>query len=194
MRLIARVTLTLLVFVLAACGSTPKNAPVKLDQAGVLKAHPGLLGLPVPPELQKSEEAPRRPGAEPESQNSVQPIGGTAVKAAELSNRLFFDYRDAAVREEYAEALATHARRLTENPNLRLRLEGNADERGGEAYNRQLGLQRAEAVKKLLTSRGASARQIKAISHGKANPLVSGQDEASWAMNRRVDLIYEERR
>ena len=104
---------------------------------------------------------------------------------------LYFDYKDARIRPDHDRLLDEHARKLTANRKAKLRIEGHADERGSDAYNKQLGMKRAKSVKQALTRRGVNPAQIKLLSHGKARPKVKGHDEASWAENRRADLIYE---
>ena len=200
MRLFVRLFLLSLIFTLAACSSAPKNAEMKLDQSGALKVHPGLLGLPVPPELQQAADENRRrseAGSETTARaDTTAPTGKEAQKPgaegkAPSPNSVYFDYKDATLKSDYASMLEAHARKLAENPKARLRVEGNADERGGDGFNKRLGLQRAEAVKRALTEKGAGEKQIKAVSNGEAKPLAKGHDEASWAENRRADLIYE---
>lgn len=201
MRLFVRLFLLSLIFTLAACSSAPKNAEMKLDQSGALKVHPGLLGLPVPPELQQAADENRRrseAGSETTARaDTTAPTGkeaqkpGAEGKAATAPNSVYFDYKDATLKSDYAAMLEAHARKLAENPKARLRVEGNADERGSDGFNKRLGLQRAEAVKRALTEKGADEKRIKAVSNGEARPLSKGHDEASWAENRRADLIYE---
>jgi len=72
--------------------------------------------------------------------------------------------------------------------NARLDVEGNADERGPEAYNRDLGERRAHAVSSYLQSLGVSASDLNAISFGKDRPLCLGHEESCWKQNRRVTL------
>lgn len=192
MRLLARLTLSVLALSLGACSLLPKKQPVVVDtpkvvQTGVLKVHPGLLGQPVPPELQNKDETQLAKAAEPVVAKPAKPS-----EAELLAKRnLYFAYKSAEVQAEDSELLAAHARRLAQNPKIRLRVEGNADERGSDGFNKQLGLQRAEAVKQALTTGGADAKQIKAVSLGKKKPKETGHDEASWAENRRADLVYE---
>src|ERR1700741_1905531 len=49
-----------------------------------------------------------------------------------LANNLvvYFDYDQADIRPEFNEMLQVHGRNLSQNPNMQVRLEGHADERG----------------------------------------------------------------
>jgi len=86
--------------------------------------------------------------------------------------------------------LKAHARQLQQNPNLRVRLEGHADERGSREYNIALGERRAQAVRQVLQLQGASSTQLSTVSYGEERPKSLGHDETSWAQNRRVELVY----
>lgn len=77
---------------------------------------------------------------------------------------------------------------LNANPSLKVRLEGNCDERGTREYNVGLGERRANAVRQALTASGVSDRQLSVISYGEERPVANGHDEASWSQNRRVEI------
>ena len=78
---------------------------------------------------------------------------------------------------------------LQRYPNVRITLEGHADERGTREYNIALGERRANAAKNYLVSRGIPAERISTISYGKERPKALGSDEASWAQNRRAVTV-----
>ncbi len=78
------------------------------------------------------------------------------------------------------------ARCLRASQSLHLMIEGNADERGTEEYNMQLGSKRASAVEKYLIALGVSDSQVKTVSYGENKPVCTEQDEACWAKNRRA--------
>jgi len=79
---------------------------------------------------------------------------------------------------------------LAANPDVKVTVEGHCDERGSREYNIALGERRANAVKRLFLSQGASERQIITISYGEERPADMGSHEAAWAKNRRVELTY----
>ena len=108
-----------------------------------------------------------------------------------LSKRsVYFDYDSNAVKDEYRGLVQAHSRYLTDNRNSRIRIEGNADERGSREYNLALGQRRAEAVKKVMTVLGVNDVRIETISFGEEKPASSGHDEQAWAQNRRADIKY----
>ena len=103
---------------------------------------------------------------------------------------VYFDFDVFTIKPKYDAMLQQHAAYLKAHPELQVRLEGNADERGGREYNLSLGQKRSEAVKRALTTLGATAGQQEAVSFGEEKPKATGHDEASWAENRRVDIVY----
>ncbi len=46
-------------------------------------------------------------------------------------------------------------------------------------------------MRKALGSLGVSDNQVEAVSFGEEKPRATGTDEASWAENRRADLVYQ---
>ena len=83
-----------------------------------------------------------------------------------------------------------HAEYMAKRPNLTVRLEGNADERGSSEYNLALGQRRADGVKKMLLMGGVREGQIESVSYGEEKPKGRTHDESSWSQNRRTDLNY----
>jgi len=211
MHSLVKFLIPILLVLLSACSSAPKMTTPKLEQKGALKAHPGLLGQPVPPELREAEErkvarvdatgAQENPSGAEQPANATSPRETAKTSGAQEKTKndtlpsspgsLYFDYKDARIRPDHERLLEEHARKLTASRKAKLRIEGHADERGSDNYNKQLGMKRAESVKQALTQRGVAPKQLKLLSLGKSRPKVKGHDEASWAENRRADLIYE---
>jgi len=78
---------------------------------------------------------------------------------------------------------------LRTHSEIMITVEGHCDERGTDAYNIALGERRAEAVKNFLVDLGISANRLNTISYGEERPIVLGQNESSWAKNRRAQLV-----
>ncbi len=75
---------------------------------------------------------------------------------------------------------------LKDNPNSKAKVDGYCDERGSFAYNKKLGLRRADAVKQRFVEKGINAKRVTTFSYGEANPEDPRHNEAAWAKNRRV--------
>ncbi len=109
-----------------------------------------------------------------------------------LSKRvIFFDYNQAGIRPEFMILINTHAQLVAKFPQLKMRLEGHADERGSREYNVALSDQRSQSVKRIMGIQGARDEQIKTIGYGEEIPIVSGHNKDSWQQNRRVEIKYE---
>ncbi len=78
---------------------------------------------------------------------------------------------------------------LKKHPIVKLRIEGNCDERGTIEYNLALGEKRAMAAKNYIVSKGISPDRISIISYGKSRPLDPAHNEYAWAKNRRDHFV-----
>lgn len=108
-----------------------------------------------------------------------------------LSTRvIYFAYDASEVAADYQDVVVAHGAYLASNPEVRVTVEGHADERGSREYNIALGEHRAIAVKQLLMAQGASEGQITTISYGEERPVDIASNEAAWSGNRRVELVY----
>ena len=103
---------------------------------------------------------------------------------------VYFDYDEAEILPEFNALLQAHGRNLAANPNMQVRLEGHADERGSREYNIGLGERRSQAVRRVLMLQGAGQQQLTTVSYGEERPAASGSDDESWKLNRRVELVY----
>ena len=103
---------------------------------------------------------------------------------------VYYPFDVSAVQDADKPVVQAHAKYLSEHANRKVRLEGNADERGSNEYNLALGQRRADGVKKMLVLGGAKAGQLESVSYGEEKPKAAGHDEASWSQNRRTDLNY----
>ena len=91
-------------------------------------------------------------------------------------------------KSQYDAVLSQDAELMKQFPSIRVRIEGNCDERGTQEYNLALGERRARAVYDYFVAHGVNPGQLEMISYGKENPAVLGTGEAVWAKNRRDDF------
>ena len=154
----------LAVSLLAACSSTPESSDLATVDAT------GTSGVP---KLSAAAMAKLRDPNSPLSKRSV-----------------YFDYDQYDVKGEYKNQLQAHAKFIASEPNARVLVQGNTDDRGSREYNLALGQRRADAIKKQLVLMGAPESQIESVSLGKEKPKALGDNEAAWAENRRGDMLY----
>jgi peptidoglycan-associated lipoprotein len=170
----------LLLALLAGCATTTREQ----DGAAVEDRT-----KPLGPEAMK--KTPPDTGAKPLDQR---PVTGDPLKDPGniLSQRsIFFDLDSNLVKEEFKPIVAAHARYLQQNRAAKMRVEGNADERGSREYNIALGQRRADAVRQMMQLLGAQASQIETVSYGEEKPRCTGSDEGCLAQNRRGDIVYQ---
>jgi peptidoglycan-associated lipoprotein len=153
---------------LAACASKPKYA------------------AETPPQPQAPIQAPpMRRDAPPVAQAPMGPVPGSMQDfVVNVGDRVYFDTDQYNVRDDARPMLDAQAAWLARYPAVRVRIEGNADERGTREYNFALGGRRAEAVRSYLVSRGVAPSRIETISYGKERPIDMGAGEDAWAKNR----------
>jgi len=100
----------------------------------------------------------------------------------------FFAFDSASINGQTAEALELVAQCMGENGALagkELELVGHTDPRGSDAYNKELGITRAESVARYLRDHGVEITQIEINSVGEDG---ASPDAADWPLDRRVDI------
>lgn len=157
---------------LAACSSTKlddKNAPVESRSGAGNSADTRAVGTV--------------------NAGSADPLNDPQGVLAKRS--VYFDYDSYSIKDEYRAVVENHAKYLVAHKDRKVIVQGNTDDRGGAEYNLALGQKRAEALRKALVLLGVSDAQVEAVSFGKEKPKALGQDEASFAENRRADIAYQ---
>ena len=158
-------------------------------------AAPGAMGpsAATAPATSAAKPAPKmaevpvtRPAPPAESSVKPAPAVTPAVTTSESPLKdIFFNFDDATILADQKQALGRDFAWLKANPEAKVTIAGNCDERGTEEYNLALGERRADAVKNYLVAEGIAADRISTISYGKDRPFVLGHDENAWKMNRR---------
>lgn len=110
---------------------------------------------------------------------------------APLERVIYFDYDQAELRPEFLDIVAQHGRFLSQNLAGSVRLEGHTDERGTREYNIALGEARAKTIERMLQLQGVAGTQTRTVSYGEELPVDDTHNNDAWAVNRRVNIIYE---
>jgi peptidoglycan-associated lipoprotein len=152
---------------LAACASHPPPPPAP-------PVPPPEQGGPPP---QQTYQAPQQPASGP-APGTVQDF------VINVGDRVYFDFNEAQIRADAAPVLDGQAAWLRHYGAVRVRIDGNCDERGTREYNFALGARRADAIRDYLIRHGVDAGRITTISYGKERPIDPGHDEAAWAKDR----------
>ena len=163
-------TLLITLAFLAACSSTKTNTqttpPVETKPAPVVKTAEQLAA--------EAAEAAR-----------------VADEKVRQERTIYFEFDKSNIRDEYRSVIEAHANYLAKHADVKVKLEGNADERGTPEYNVALGEARAKAVADIFKTFGVSETQMEVISYGEERPVDNGHNEDAWAKNRRVEIVYQ---
>ncbi|MGB7406156.1 MAG: peptidoglycan-associated lipoprotein Pal [Pacificimonas sp.] len=144
--------------------------------------------LPPPPPPQVPQQTP----APTPTATDTGAVGSTAVPGSVAdfmqqvgSDTVYFAYDSSSLDAEARDTLAKQAAWLGQYPDVRVTIEGHADERGTRDYNLALGERRASAIATYMQQQGLGAGRVTTISYGKERPAVEGSSEAAYAQNRR---------
>jgi peptidoglycan-associated lipoprotein len=144
-------------------------------------------GVPPGPPINPFQAASSQPGGGQLA--GLTSFEGMALDTNTLApNTIHFAYDSAVIRDSDQANLQAVASYLNANPNDKLLVQGNCDERGTEEYNRALGERRALAAREALAQLNVDPMRIRTISYGKDRPVDPGHDEAAWRANRRDDF------
>lgn len=180
----------ILVNLLAACASDkPKEAVVEPQATAADAAARAKAETEAAERAKVEAEAAAKAQAEAD-RAKAEADAAAAAKSALDKRSVYFPFDVDAIQAADKDTIVAHGKNLEQNPQIKVRVEGNCDERGSSEYNLALGQRRAKNTKKALVLSGAKATQIQTISYGESKPVAPGHDEASWAQNRRADINY----
>jgi peptidoglycan-associated lipoprotein len=146
------------------------------------------------PEAQKEEAVPEQAKPEQKAEapkEEAKPEREEAAAAAAGLQPIYFDFDKSFIRSDARGIMKANAQWLKANPKVRIKIEGNCDERGTIEYNQALGQRRAASAKKYLTDLGISGSRISLISYGKEKPICADHSEECWQKNRRDNFVTE---
>ena len=103
--------------------------------------------------------------------------------------KVFFELDQSQLGEEAQSALSDNATILQEFTDVRVEIQGHADERGTTEYNIALGQRRAKSVHDYLVAQGIAPSRLKVVSYGEEKPLNSSANETAYSKNRRCEFV-----
>ena len=149
------------------------------------------LPPPPPPQqpAQTSTATPPPPMPDQSVRDSVVPGSMEDFMRTVGNDRVFFAFDSSDLDSEARDTLSRQAEWLQQYPNVRVTVEGHADERDTREYNLALGERRANAAATFLQQQGVDSSRITTISYGEERPAVEGSSEAAYAQNRRAVTV-----
>ena len=119
---------------------------------------------------------------------------GTGISEGRTSEGMlpvYFDFDSSKLKDDQKSRMQVNADFINKGT-VNIRIEGNCDPRGTNEYNMALGERRAQAAKKDLLGLGVDEKKLTTVSYGEERILLHGEDELSWAQNRRDDFVIAE--
>lgn len=95
----------------------------------------------------------------------------------EVDDTVNFAFNSATLDAQARATLDRQAHFIRQFPEVRFRVYGHTDLVGSTAYNKRLGMRRAQAVVAYLAARGVSRSRLEAVvSYGETRPVINTQD------------------
>ncbi len=163
------------------CGALVNAKDVETPAGMAAFVEKVFLGPPPPP-----------PPAAPAAPVVVPPPAVAPPAVPEKLEAIYFDFDKYVIKPEGRDALKRNADWLQQNPDRKIVVEGNCDERGTNEYNMALGQRRADAAAKYLTDLGVAKERIGTVSYGEEKPVCTEKTEACWSKNRRDDFVVKQ--
>lgn len=144
-----------------------------------------------PPQREAPPPPPRQAPPPPQDRSGIIRDSLAAVGRARdaLLAKVYFDFDRSELRDDQRSILDSKLPVLKANPAVRIRIEGNADERGSDEYNQALGMRRAQTARKYLIDNGIDAGRIDISSNGEERPVCQEHNEGCWQQNRRGEFV-----
>ena len=177
------------VIALGACHRSPPPAAAPAPSAPTTSNADSLRA----DSIARAEAAQRDAAARAAREDSIRRANAAAQAAEEevrgmLSAAVHFELDQSDLSAENRALLDRKATILAKNRGLRIRVEGNADDRGSDEYNLALGMRRAAETKRYLVQKGVSEAQLETISNGEERPVCQDEGEGCWSRNRRAEF------
>ena len=181
-----RAAISLAACALAACASAPPAAsPAPLARAPVA----ALTAAPTAPAPSSASSAVAAEVEARAAREAARRASEADADRATLAAVLYFEYDRDELRAETTNELEQLADVLRRRPQLAIRLNGHADERGSDEYNLALGQRRGAVAKRWLVDHGIDANRVAITSFGRERPVCTDNVEGCWQRNRRDEVV-----
>jgi peptidoglycan-associated lipoprotein len=119
------------------------------------------------------------------------PPGSNEDFIVNVGRRIYFTENSDQLTDTAKVTLDAQAEWLGRFPSYKVKIEGFADEKGGEAVNKALGLKRAEAARAYLASKGVAPARMRVKSFGDTRKVKDCPDSGCTSQNRRVITVLD---
>ena len=109
---------------------------------------------------------------------------------AAITAPVYFQFDRSEITEEGMRLLDQKVDALQRNPNVQLRIEGNADDSGSDEYNLALSQRRAAIAHRYFTDRGIDGSRLRITANGEERPAcTASREEDCRSKNRRDEFV-----
>ena len=178
-------------------GGCAKKDMVRTDESTPAYQTPATPETTTPgtdeaPDSEKSQPMTETPTSDSsiKQEPAAEETPGTRISQLQSElQKIYFNFDAADLSEDARSVLLKNAELLLKNPSVKVKIEGNCDERGSDDYNMALGERRAQAARDYLVNLGVQPDRLSTITYGEENPAEQGEDEATMAKNRRAEFV-----
>lgn len=103
-------------------------------------------------------------------------------------NNIFFDYDKSTLQQTSFSELDRLVKLLEQNLEWKVEIGGHTDDRGADAYNKDLSTRRAREVMDYLIDKGIEKNRLTSKGYGEEKPIANNGTEEGRADNRRVEF------
>ena len=113
-------------------------------------------------------------------------------KKIQIMDKIHFEYDKSEILSDSFPILDEVAQVLSDNPALKITIEGHTDIMGSNEYNMKLSQARVDSVKNYLVSKGINKDRLTAVGYGSTRPIADNATALGRAMNRRVEFVIQD--
>ncbi len=110
----------------------------------------------------------------------------------DIPSDISFDTGRSGIKTNFAPILNQFATSLNQNPASTVTIIGHTDNTGSDAINNPLSVERANATRDYLISRGVAGQRIGTDGRGSREPIADNATQAGRDKNRRVEIYVAE--
>ena len=168
------------------------NAPLKsipmYDVPVVVETKPEVVEVPktIDTVVEKVVYVETKPEVEPVVVQPVETVTEVDIDALAKQSTTYYPFNVDTLSQASKDNLQALIAYVSEHPNAKITIFGNADRLGSESYNLSLSASRAKKVKEYLVSQGIQASRIKTVAYGEVK--AKGETEEERALNRCVEF------
>jgi outer membrane protein OmpA-like peptidoglycan-associated protein len=141
----------------------------------------------------KDDKCPREPGVPPDGCPKKYVNVVVTEKKIEIKQTVYFDTNKAKIKPVSFNLLNEVAQALSDNPKIKVEVQGHTDSQANDAFNMKLSQRRAESVRTYLIKRGIASDRMTAKGYGEEVPIADNRTSAGRAQNRRVEFVITSR-